>query len=75
MSGLGLFKPGGTGWTVLRQTFQKPLVVLIGMVAPMVLIACATVANLLLARAASRQKYIAIRLATGAGGDESSGSF
>jgi putative ABC transport system permease protein len=58
--------PAGTGWTELREEFEKPLLALMGIAATVLLIACASLANLLLARSTARQREIVFRLAIGA---------
>jgi predicted permease len=59
--------PGATGMSRFRQTFARPLWIVLGVAAAILLIACANVASLLLARFTARSAEMAMRGSLGAG--------
>jgi predicted permease len=61
-----LVEPGGLGQSSTRNIARVPLLMLLGVTGFVLLIACANIANLLLARSAARASEMAVRLSIGA---------
>ena len=58
--------PAGGGVSSLREEYEQPLTLLLGIAGLVLLIACSNLANLMLARASAREREMAVRLAIGA---------
>jgi predicted permease len=58
---------GSRGLHFTDQMFRKPIYILLGLTGFVILLACANIANLLLARGAQRQREMSVRMAMGAG--------
>ncbi|HYP14110.1 MAG TPA: FtsX-like permease family protein, partial [Bryobacteraceae bacterium] len=62
-----VLEPGGRGLAILRGSIARPVKILLGITLLVLLIGCANIANLLLARGAARQTESSVRLALGSG--------